>query len=311
MTARCLFPGVFWNLDYSRLPPISPDIIYNNIKSALAQQGHHGQGRLNGPDHGQVSVWAYCDDDDLLLLPNITMVPTGNPTARFKQMLKDILLWALFNPAHYPRTVPCLMVISDISGNRQFARVLQTLVSNDYNVLLTVSGEMEYLRSLWLYPNLKRIVTRIFWNLEDCPVPGGLRPEICIYCLAETLSTGFKSVMAYGKKRNLAFYDHLLYGFFPVTLVPTGNKDERIKKMFKDIFLWALDRPRTSRSTVVVITESFPDNMYDAALAALSSRNCELVLVDPHAVSYVKSLWLLQSLFGGGNLIDLRGRKKA
>lgn len=89
--------------------------------------------------------------------------------------------------------------------------------------------------------------TGIFWNLEDCPVPGGLRPEIFIYCLAETLSTGFKSVMAYGKKRSLAFYDHLLYGFFPVTLVPTGDKDERIKKMFKDIFLWALDRPRTSK----------------------------------------------------------------
>lgn len=103
---------------------MSPDIIYHNIKSALAKQGHHGQ----------VSVWAYCDDDDLLLLPNITMVPTGNPTARFKQMLKDILLWALLNPAHYPRTVPCLMVISDVSGNIQFARVLQTLVSNDYNV---------------------------------------------------------------------------------------------------------------------------------------------------------------------------------
>ncbi|KAJ4904554.1 Uncharacterized protein Rs2_18505 [Raphanus sativus] len=106
--------GVFWNLDYSP-EIISRNGIYHNVKSALANQGHHGK----------VCVWAYCDDDDDdLLLPNITMVPTGNRTARFKQMLKDILLWALLNPVDYPRTVPCLMVISDIAANRQFAKAL-------------------------------------------------------------------------------------------------------------------------------------------------------------------------------------------
>lgn len=80
--------------------------------------------------------------------------------------------------------------------------------------------------------------------------------------------------------------------------------------MIKDIFLWALDRPQTSRSTVVVITERFPDNMCDALDHALSSRNCKLVLVDPHPVCFVKSVWLLQSLFGGDNPIDLRGERK-
>lgn len=59
--------GVFWNFDsFHRL--ISPDSIYHNIKSALANQGHLGQ----------VSIWAYCDDDDDdLFLPDITMIPTG------------------------------------------------------------------------------------------------------------------------------------------------------------------------------------------------------------------------------------------
>ncbi|CAN6885825.1 unnamed protein product, partial [Brassica oleracea var. botrytis] len=117
--------GVFWNFDSSH--------------------------RLISPDShlGQVSIWAYCDDDDDdLFLPDITMIPTGgNRTARFKRMLKYILLWALLNPVDYPRTLPCLMVISDIAGNRQFAKVLQLLVTDDYTVLLTVSDEMEYLRS--------------------------------------------------------------------------------------------------------------------------------------------------------------------
>lgn len=88
-----------------------------------------------------------------------SLVVSGNRTARFKQMLKDILLWALLNPVDYPRTVPCLMVISDIAANRQFAKALHTLSSNDYTVLLTVSHEMEYLRSVWLYPNVEEITS--------------------------------------------------------------------------------------------------------------------------------------------------------
>lgn len=183
MTARYLFPGllntksqvsrkrmkllakeppnigVFWNFDSSRRIISSPDSIYHNVKSAFANQGHIGQ----------VSVWAYCDDDDDddLFLPDITMIPTGNRTARFKQMLKDILLWALLNPVDYPRTVPCLMVISDIAGNRQFVNVLQILVSDDYTVLLTVSDEMEYLRSVWFYPNLKKIQKSIITSYKN------------------------------------------------------------------------------------------------------------------------------------------------
>lgn len=46
-----------------------------------------------------------------------------------------------------------------LSGNRKFTGVLKTLVSRDYNVLLTVPDETEYVGSAWMYPNLARSLT--------------------------------------------------------------------------------------------------------------------------------------------------------
>lgn len=76
-------------------------------------------------------------------------------------MLRDILVWTLQNPIQRPRTtVPSLMVISKISRNIEFARVLNMLSARDYNVLLTVPDEKEYLCSVWLYPRLLQYLTK-------------------------------------------------------------------------------------------------------------------------------------------------------
>ena len=55
--------GIFW---------YDLDMIYHNVRSALENQGHRGQ----------VSIWAYCEKNDLLLFICITMIPTRNRTAR-------------------------------------------------------------------------------------------------------------------------------------------------------------------------------------------------------------------------------------
>ncbi|CAN6885827.1 unnamed protein product, partial [Brassica oleracea] len=278
-------------------------------------------------EHGSISLQKRGDP--------ILLVSSDDATyLELDTLLADILVWAVHNPA--PSN---LMVISKIiSHETELLHLLHDSESKGYSIFIAHAdeatpprlppGSLEWhldellagSKPISLAVNYSRDKinmiqndisgyhhTGIFWNMDDCPVPGGLLD----YCFMKTLSTGFKSVMVYGKRRNSVLYADLLRNTsFPVTLVERGDKDARIKKMFKDIFLWALDRPQTSRSTVVVITESFPDNMYDA-LSALSSRNCKLVLVDPHAVSYVNSVWLLPSLFGGDNPIDLRGRKKA
>ena len=56
--------GVFWNLDDCETPDDTD--IYQNVKSALANQGCHGQ----------VSIWAYCEEDKEPI-PGITLVSAG------------------------------------------------------------------------------------------------------------------------------------------------------------------------------------------------------------------------------------------
>lgn len=60
--------GVFWYLDDCEIPD-DIDHIYQNVKTALANQGCHGQ----------MSIWAYCVEDkaEPLPLPGITLVSAG------------------------------------------------------------------------------------------------------------------------------------------------------------------------------------------------------------------------------------------
>ncbi|KAF3555222.1 hypothetical protein F2Q69_00015050, partial [Brassica cretica] len=407
--------GVFWNLDDCETPDDTD--IYQNVKSALANQ--------------------------------------GDETARFKKMLRDILFWALQNPVHRRRTTVSLTVISNISRNIEFAHVLQLLASRDYNVLLTVPDEKEYICSVWLYPcliqsqikfpsctrldkslhdiktgifwnitgctfpndihldelnqNIKLSIenqghhvsgdpdmklntmfldillwaldnpapsnlmvisetisqetelssllqdleskgynifvahveeagspvippaclewrldtllaggnpinqanTAVFWDMEECPIPGGMDPLTFLQNIKLALvNHGCHvnvSIMAYCDK-NRSLEDFSLGDTSPITLVPTGDKYARIKKMFRDTFLWALANPQTS-SVMVVITKSMPWHISDVPCDAFESRNYNLVLADPYAVGYVNSVWLSTSLFGGGNPIDLKERK--
>ncbi|KAJ4904553.1 Uncharacterized protein Rs2_18504 [Raphanus sativus] len=242
--------GIFWNFA-DKHPSLDH---LDQIKSALANEGHRCE----------VSIKAYCEGKNRVRpcfehgsfsLQNRVSRDDGT-FLELDTMLADILVWALHNPA--PSN---LMVISKIiSHETELLRLLCDLESKGYSIFIAHAeeatppmlppGSLEwhldellagrkpisranYSRhkinmiqndiSRWSHDNH----TGIFWNVEDYPVPGGLHPNIFICCLMETLSTGIKSVIVYGKKRNIAFYDHLSCGCsFPVTFVPSGDKDE-------------------------------------------------------------------------------------
>ncbi|CAH8384540.1 unnamed protein product [Eruca vesicaria subsp. sativa] len=482
--------GVFWNMEDCPIPKsLDPDKIYQNVKPALANQGCHGE----------VPIWAYCEKINNLSLADVTLVPVGDKSARFKKMLKDILFWARQNRGSYPSIIPDLMVISNITGNTVFVRVLNSLNSK-YNVLLTLSDVGKYISDVWLHPslmpnkseyigdewpdpslkgegnpidqressngvefntvdynfksairnqgdygevlikaywddttanlettghNIQSVVignqnpyveldtmfldillwaidnpapsnlmvisksisketellsllqhldsrgynilvahaeeaastvvpfsvsfewvlkvlfsegnpltsatffqgessqgvhneqmesslkrkkwneanTAVFWNIEDCPMPGGIDTHMFLQNIKSVLtnhsSHGNVSITAY-YDNNRSLDDFSLSD--NITLVHTGDKYARIKKMLKDILFWALESPKTS--SMLVITRSITNKVCDV-LIALSSRDYNFLFADPFMVSYVNNVWLLTSLFGGENPIDL------
>ncbi|KAL0867078.1 hypothetical protein Bca101_046196 [Brassica carinata] len=279
--------GVFWNLDDCEIPDHID--IYQNVKSALVNQGCHGQ----------VSIWAYCEEDKEPL-PGITFVSTGDAAARFKKMLRDILFWALQNPVHRPRTtVPSLMVISNISRNIEVASVLQLLVSRDYNVLLTVPDEKEYICSVWLYPrliesltefpictrsdkSLHDIKTGIFWNITGCTFPNDIH--------LDELNQNIKLAI-----ENQGHH-------------VSNGRYMKVDTMFVDILLWALDNPAPSNLMVISNTISHETEL-SSLLQDLESKGYNILVA--HAEEAASPVlppacleWRLDTLFAGGNPIN-------
>ncbi|RID65154.1 hypothetical protein BRARA_D00371, partial [Brassica rapa] len=305
--------GVFWNLDDCEIPD---DIdIYQKVKSALANQGCHGQ----------MSIWAYCEEDKEPL-PGITLVSVGDETARFKKMLRDILFWALQNPVPYPRTtVPSLMVISNISRNIEFAHVLQRLSSRDYNVLLTVPDEKEYICSVWLYPSLIEsrtkfpictrsdkslhdIKTGIFWNITGCTFPND---DIHLDELNQNFKLAIENQGHHGEVSIKAYwhgssglYDWL-HGTITLQNRVSGDPGMKHNTMFLDILLWALDNPAPSNLMVISNTIS-EETELSSLLQDLESKGYNIFVA--HAEEAASPVlppacleWHFNTLIAGGN----------
>ncbi|KAF2605411.1 hypothetical protein F2Q70_00026801 [Brassica cretica] len=144
--------------------------------------------------------------------------------------------------------------------------------------------------------------TGIFWSIEDCPIPSGLDPLTFFSYVKKVLWGRNVSVMAYCDQ-NRSLDDFSLNDNLHITL-PINMRG--LRRCLRTFFLWALENPE---SNVLVITKSIPFHISYVIDDALSSRNYNLVLADPHAVGYVNSVWISTSLFGGGNPIDPSGRK--
>ncbi|CAF2267268.1 unnamed protein product [Brassica napus] len=329
--------GIFWNITGCTFPnDIHLDELNENIKSAIKNQGHNGE----------VSIKAYWEGSSGLyhwLHGTITfkerVSKDEDPSVTLGNMFVDILSWALDHPA--PSN---LMVISKaISQETELSSLLQDLESKGYNILVAhaeeaaspvlppaclewhfntlIAGGNPITRTNYSRDVLSIVQndlsflrkdchdtkgnTGIFWSIEDCPIPSGLDPLTFFFDVKKVLWGRNVSVMAYCDQ-NRSLDDFSLNDNLHITLVHTADKYARIKKMYKDIFLWALENPE---SNVLVITKSMPFHITYVIDDALSSRNYNLVLADPHAVGYVNSVWISTSLFGGGNPIDPSGRK--
>ncbi|CAN7135283.1 unnamed protein product, partial [Brassica rapa subsp. narinosa] len=295
--------GIFWNITGCTFPndDIHLDELNQNFKLAIENQGHHGEVSIKAYWHGSSGLYHWLHG---------TITLQNREETELSSLLQDLeskgynIFVAHAEEAASPVIPPaCLEWRLDtlLAGGNPINR---TNYSRD--VLNMIQNDLSFRRKGCHEAN-----TAVFWDIEDCPIPGGMDPLTFLQNIKLALVNhgchGNVSIMAYCDK-NRSLDDFSLSDTSPITLVPTGNKDARIKKMFTDIFYWALENPQTS-SVMVVITKNFPWHLSDLLCDAFESRNYNLLLADPYAVGYVDSVWLSTSLFGGGNPIDLKERK--
>uniref|UniRef100_M4CY59 Folylpolyglutamate synthase n=1 Tax=Brassica campestris TaxID=3711 RepID=M4CY59_BRACM len=156
---------IYWNLEDCPIPEgLNPDLIYENIKSALESKGYDVGG-------GDMSINAYADkktfSDELLDRYGINQVQFrgGRKADREFQMLWDCLLWRVDN---HPEEANIMFILnlSDDSefinspDHHEFLKILESLKSRDHNVIIAQPGEVVALQlllatsSVWLSTSL-------------------------------------------------------------------------------------------------------------------------------------------------------------
>ncbi|KAG2287659.1 hypothetical protein Bca52824_047263 [Brassica carinata] len=283
--------GIFWNITGCTFPnDIHLDELNQNIKLSIENQGHHGEVTIKAYWEGRMS-----GDPDMklntILLQDLESKGYNIFVAHVEEAGSPVI-----PPACLEWRLDTLLAGGNPINRTNYSRDVLNMIQNDLSFRRKDCDEAN---------------TAVFWDIEDCPIPGGMDPLTFLQNIKLALvNHGCHvnvSIMAYCDK-NRSLEDFSLSDTSPITLVPTGDKYARIKKMFRDIFLWAMANPQTS-SVMVVITKSMPWHISDVPCDAFESRNYNLVLADPYAVGYVNSVWLSTSLFGGGNPIDLKERK--
>lgn len=160
--------GVFWDIVDCEIPNgVSLDLVCENIKSSLADDGYRGK----------VSIRAYCDTKESKVAvasafksSGINLVRSGDRRARRNQMLEDLLFFAI---DHKPSS---LMVISrDISKDSLFVQHLLTLKEKNHNLLLaqidSVTGDLfASVSSIWYWTDLANGGVPAFQSTRSCRV---------------------------------------------------------------------------------------------------------------------------------------------
>ncbi|XP_010427664.1 PREDICTED: uncharacterized protein LOC104712459 isoform X2 [Camelina sativa] len=130
---------VFWDVQDCPIPDgdYNPKLVYQNIKSALADKGYCG--KVNMRAYGEKNkIW------DDLLIDGITVIPAGDKVARVDSMMTDVLFWALENPSDYPLLFPNVMVVSkNITEDTDFLEILDLLALRDGGKPIDISQSVE------------------------------------------------------------------------------------------------------------------------------------------------------------------------
>ncbi|KFK31214.1 hypothetical protein AALP_AA6G083300 [Arabis alpina] len=130
---------VFWDVDDCPIPNgVDFNLIYQNIKSALANNGYDGS--LEIKLYGEKKPFS----DDLMLDNEITFVHKATKNVLARVMLLDILAWALDNTTAYTSYQKSyVMVMSqDVISDNMLVDTLDHLYSSSFDILLAQSVEV-------------------------------------------------------------------------------------------------------------------------------------------------------------------------
>ncbi|EOA22382.1 hypothetical protein CARUB_v10003018mg, partial [Capsella rubella] len=155
--------------------------------------------------------------------------------------------------------------------------------------------------------------TCVLWDMDDCPVPGGLSPaSVCANIKSALNNMGYSggtmSMSAYSlEKLNEQDFESA----DDINLVQLDSRSDKHERMFRDVYMWGLQHRDEPTNLLVISQKIFLDDKYVAALNLLKENENNILLTllqDPSQSlqSLASSVWLWTSLSTGASPLGIQ-----
>ncbi|CAA7040293.1 unnamed protein product [Microthlaspi erraticum] len=156
--------------------------------------------------------------------------------------------------------------------------------------------------------------TRVFWNLDVCPIPAGLSPASIsanIKLALENMGyTGNMSILAYSVEKQS---QEVEFESAQIKLIQQlGTRQEKVDKMYDNLLMWGIAH-RSEATNVMVISDGLaPKADLVCGLVILKAQEHNILVAQPRRDTSsstwlwesVASTWLWESLATGGSPIN-------
>ncbi|CAA7033277.1 unnamed protein product [Microthlaspi erraticum] len=153
--------------------------------------------------------------------------------------------------------------------------------------------------------------TCVFWDIEDCPIPDGLDPEMVAKNIKTALAKrgylGELTIKVYGDKYQVEEY----YQSAGIELHSLGSKYERFRRMYPDFFRWGLSHVHDVTNMMVI---SGDNAEFASCLQRVKESGQNILTAQPEdaprrccgcsvSEAAVTDEWIWDSLAAGGDPI--------
>ncbi|CAH2047972.1 unnamed protein product, partial [Thlaspi arvense] len=299
---------VLWDTKECKIPyGLDAGDVSKNIKTALEHTGYTGR----------VSIMATGDAKDDFCCHEISLnhFPAGERDARLKKVIADLM--------EDPAPWNLLLIVKDIpvdvgvAVDSENCNLLVATPEYPSGLLLCMAScsrlTLVGVKFSQLCAPFAAAKTDVFWDIDDCPIPDDLDPEMISQNIRSALKDkaylGEVSISAYGDTNQIQG-EFCSAGITPIH-VPAGETSARVRIMVK-LVGWALDNPGSN--LMLIVQDISRNSAYMEALHFVRRRNCKLLIAQPqdasgHLLRMVSTEWRWSSLSYGGKPITQSERK--
>ncbi|CAA7060431.1 unnamed protein product [Microthlaspi erraticum] len=309
--------AVFWDVGSCPIPRgVHLDTVYENIRSALANQGYRGNVTI-GAFGARNKIRDDFFDAGIIFIP----AEEEDERDRVDQIMEDVYMWAI-DIDHRSKPSNLLIISGDISDDLvTHAERSSHLKCENHNVLIAQRKKpsetlLNHVSFVWLRESLlaggpphdhsqvdrSQVDTVVFWDVMDCPVASDIKPSV----ICDNIRSALKNMGYHGDVSFKAYGPLDKIDFTPLATHVSAHL--RTSVMFRDVLESAMksDSKPSNLNLMILSRDMSEESAYGKAFHFLRSLNHNVLLAHPqiappgYLIENVTARWIWETLASGG-----------